>query len=302
MSVLARPQGYPERVWALVAGLAALGGRTDRDGFKALLNPGFARNGGLVQANPDLANDALGAASSLGLVDLDRNEAALPVSVEPASVESVSALADHLHDRLANLPAGDTNAVILDTYAWIVAESDRRGDSGWIYDLDSKALADQASVALAEDEDGRPMNSTKLPAWRRWLLFMGLCIPFPSATSPELLLSPTPRIAREIRRAGLQVGVEILGADFLAALAARMPYLDGGALFMEACRRIGHVPRPRGVSPLLSAALRDLHDEGVIALRARGDAADGLRLVDEPSHPIPNTFNLITVTPQEVRP
>ena len=77
MSVLSSPQGTPERVWSLVAGLSALGGECDRQTFDSLLNPGFMKDGVLVRAKDSLAADALGAASSLGLIKAGREMAAL---------------------------------------------------------------------------------------------------------------------------------------------------------------------------------------------------------------------------------
>lgn len=86
MSVLARPQGLPDRVWSLVAGLSAIGGRADRAAFEALINPGFVKDGNLIQAKANLAGDTLGAASSLGLVAYDKAEASLLVEQPLVSV------------------------------------------------------------------------------------------------------------------------------------------------------------------------------------------------------------------------
>ena len=97
MSVLARPQGLPERVWSLVAGLSAIGGRADRATFEALINPGFVKDGNLIQSNAKLAGDTLGAASSLGLVAYDKAEASLLLG---QALASAGDLADHLHDHL----------------------------------------------------------------------------------------------------------------------------------------------------------------------------------------------------------
>lgn len=291
MSVLARPQGLPERVWSLVAGLSAIGGRADRATFEALINPGFVKDGNLIQSNAKLAGDTLGAASSLGLVAYDKAEASLLLG---QALASAGDLADHLHDHLLRLPPEDTNKVLLEAYAWIVAESDRTGDLCWIYDLDRKVFADCANEALTgEDEDGRPMNEFKAVAWRRWLLFLGLGIPLPLSSAPDFP-SPAPRILRELHRAGLDDSAERSAQDFLGFLAKRMPYLDGGKLFAQACERIKHVPRPRSLSPLLSAALRDLHDEGSVILRPRGDSSDAVRLTDDPTHPV-QTFNTVIV-------
>jgi hypothetical protein len=291
MSVLARPQGLPERVWSLVGGLSAIGGRAERSVFEALINPGFVKDGLFIQTKADLARDTLGAASSLGLVAYDKAEGKL---LHEQGFGSADALADHVHDRLCALGNDDTNKVLLEAYAWIAAESDRSGDLGWIYDLDRKVFADRANEALVgEDEDGKPMNEFKAVAWRRWLGFLGLGVSLPLANVPDFP-SPAGRIARELRRAGIKSGTEMSGQDFLKLLSDRMPYLDGGRLYLQACERIGHVPRSRFLSPLLSAALRDLHDEGLLVLRPRGDATDALTLTDDSSHAI-QTFNLVII-------
>jgi len=291
MSVLARPQGLPDRVWSLVAGLSALGGRTDRATFEALINPGFTRDNVFIQTKTELARDTLGAASSLGLVDYDRNEAALKEGLELASADD---LADYLHDHLSNLASGDTNAVMFEAYAWVAAESDRQGDLGWIYDWGRDEFADKANQALVgEDEDGHPMNQYKAVAWRRWLHFMGLGVPLPIAGTPDFP-SPAARISRELARMDLPSDQEIPAGTFLAGLAERMPYLDGGRLFLQACQRMQHNPRPNTLSPLYSAALRDLHDNGTLVLRPRGDASGATKLTEDDSHLI-QTFNLVIV-------
>lgn len=293
MSVLARPQGLPDRVWSLVAGLSALGGRTERATFEALINPGFTKDNVFIQSKAELARDTLGAASSLGLVNYDRNEATLKEGLELTSAED---LADYLHDHLANLAPGDTNAVMFEAYAWVAAESDRQGDLGWIYDWARDEFADKANEALVgEDEDGHPMNQYKAVAWRRWLLFMGLGVPLPLAGVPDFP-SPAARIARELLRMNLPAEQEIPAGIFLAALAERMPYLDGGRLFVQACQRMQHSPSPNALSPLFSAALRDLHDNETLVLRPRGDATGAVRLTEDDTHLI-QTFSLVILPP-----
>lgn len=280
MSVLSRPQGTPDRVWSLVAGLTALGGEADRETFDRLLNPGFQRDGILVQASPKLAGDGPGAATALGLVDSDRREVRI---ADGLPIGDMSDFADLIHDRLCGVAVGDTNAVVLDAYAWVAAESDRVGGLGWIYDVGREEFADLANAALiGEDDDGRMMNSTKVPAWRRWLRFMGLGQPM-----PEILDYPSPatRIAIELRRSG-SCGTTLDSASFLRIVAARCPYLDGGRLFSQACRRIGHTPSETRLSPLLSGALRDLHDERSITLHLAGDSTGAVLLAAEPTHPI----------------
>jgi hypothetical protein len=294
MSVLSSPQGVPERVWSLVGGLAGLGGKSDRETLDRLINPGFEKDGILVQAAPKLAGDALGAASSLGLVLIDKGEAHLG---DKASAASPIEFSDHVHDILVTLSEEDTDRVLLEGYAWIAAESDRQEDLAWIYELSREEFADKANEGLVgDDEDGRAMNPTKAVAWRRWLLFLGLGVPLPLTHVPDFP-SPASRIARELERARVKRGEEMPAGEFLKLLAKRMPYLDGGSLFIQACKRIGHKPKPRRLSPLLSAALRDLHDEQAIVLRPVGDSADMVRLSDDPAHEI-QTFNRVRVRPE----
>lgn len=233
MSVLSSPQGTPERVWSLVAGLAALGTECDRETFDALLNPGYTKDGLLVRAKDTLAANALGAASSLDLVEAGRDKAVLTARV---NLEDVSAFADYVHDRLSSLKPGETNSAILDAYSWLAAESDRQGRLGWIYDLGREQFADEANAALIGDgDDGRLMNTTKVVAWRRWLAFLGLGVPIPIPNTPDFP-TPTARLARELGRVGISPGTVTPAEEFLTLLATHMPYLDRGRLFAQACQ------------------------------------------------------------------
>lgn len=289
MSILSNPQGYPERVWSLLAGLQALGGRSSRADFEALLNPGFTADDRNVQTEPSLARNASGAASSLGLILLDLEEASVGEGVQASTYEE---FADLVHDRLAALESEAPDSVILEAYAWVAAETDRQGGSFWIYETTREAFPDHANgVLTASEGEGPALNTTKVPAWRRWLSFLGLGIPLPLGQGNPDLPLPSTRLVRELDRSDLPRGEEIEAAAFLQTVAARLPYLDGGRLYTEACRRIGHAPRG-ALSPLLSAALRDLHDAGKLVLRTRGDAAGAARLAADRAHPV-QTFSAV---------
>lgn len=297
MSVLSSPQGTPERVWSLVAGLVALGTECDRETFDGLLNPGYTKDGLLVRAKDTLAANALGAASSLGLVEAGRDKAVLTAGI---NLEDTSAFADYVHDRLSSLKPGETDSAILDAYSWLAAESDRQGGLGWIYDLGRDQFADDANAALVgDDDDGRMMNTTKVVAWRRWLAFLGLGVPIPIPSAPDFP-APTARLARELERVGISPGTVIPAEQFLTLLAAHMPYLDRGRLFAQACQRIGHTPSSRRLSPLLSIALRDLHDDGTLRLTLSGDASTHIRLATESAHSI-DAFTAVSIFPMKVQ-
>ena len=293
MSVLSNPQGTPERVWSLVAGLAAVGGSTERAAYDSLLNPGFSKDGIEIRAKDSLSGNAHGAALSLKLVEAGRDQATLLIE----SPLNFAAFADHVHDRLIGLSSGEIDAPILEAFAWIAAESDRRGGLDWMYQSGREEFADLANGALVgEDDDGRIMNPTKVVAWRRWLSFLGLGIALPFERTPDF---PTPadRVTRELRRAALAANTSLPAGEFMSLIAARMPYLDRGRLFNQACARIGHVPATGRLSPLLSIALRDLHDEGTISLKPSGDAAERLRLSEDSAHPI-DAFSTVISFPQ----
>lgn len=293
MSVLSSPQGTPERVWSLVAGLASLGGRADRATFDSLINPGYEKDGAELRAKGTLAGDALGAASSLGLIDAGREKATL--SIEPPS-GYLPDFADHVHDRLSSLQPDHVDAPILDAYAWVAAESDRVGGLSWIYEMSQRDFADVANAGLVgEDEAGKPMNPTKVVPWRRWLAFIGLGMPLPLGQVPDFP-TPSARLTRELERMGLEPDTVLSADQFIATLAGRMPYLDRGRLFTQACQRIGHSQSARRLSPLMSIALRDLHDEGTIRLHVSGDAADRLRLTEDSAHAF-DAFTSVTLFP-----
>ncbi|MFS2108093.1 hypothetical protein ACCC88_00270 [Sphingomonas sp. Sphisp140] len=298
MSLLSSPQGTPERVWSVVAGLHALGGDTDRATFNALLNPGYIKDGEEVRAKDLLAGDASNAASALGLIDLARDQVKLG---EGYSVTDYAALADHVHDYLVDLPSEDIEATLLEAYAWLAAECDRVGNLGWFYDWPQKDFAEKAGREGRSDTSFKgSINPTNITAWRRWLTFIGLGVPLPLHQTPELPV-PTIRLARELERAStsgeISAGAEITAEAFLAFIAKHMPYLDRGRLFVAACQRIGHPTPARQASPLLSLALRDLHDEGTIRLALAGDAGTHIRLTPDPAHKF-QAFTTVIVTPE----
>jgi len=163
--------------------VAGCSGECDREIFDALLNPGYLKDGEEVRANKTLAANAVGAATSLGLVEAGRDKATLTAG---RNLVDASDFADYVHDHLSSLKSGETDSAILDAYAWLAAESHRQGQLEWIYDLGREEFADKANAALVgEEDDGRLMNTTKVVAWRRWLAFLGLGVALPLPNTPD---------------------------------------------------------------------------------------------------------------------
>jgi len=279
MSILTRPQGSPERVLSVVAALAALGGKAPREDLSAMLNPGYVKNGDEIRAAPSFGRDIFGAATALGLMEIDSKNARLDLATTPTTSVGLS---DFVHDRFRGLPVADSDNVMLETYAWIAVESDRQGDLGWLFDLSGDEFSDRVNEALlGQDEDGKLMNPTKAVAWRRWLIFLGLLIPALDGLPFPL---PSARIHRELERGAIGSSKEVSAEAFVTQIAQRQPYLDRGRLFHQVSERIGHRANPRQLSPLLSGALRDLHDAGTIELMLSGDSAGAIQLSSDCPH------------------
>lgn len=291
MSVLSSPQGSPERVWSLLAGLQALGGRAERALIDGLFNPGYVVNGQSVIVENTLVGNTHGAATSLGFLSLEGREAVLDPALTASTADE---FADSVHDRLIALADADEDATLLKTYAWLAVECDRLQGVGWIFEARREDLADQASKALGgHGEDGRSMNSTKWVAWRRWMAFLGLSSRQPFANVQDLP-DPTRRLLREIAREGLPKGSRLQADEFLQIVGRRMPYLDRGRLFTKHADALGHAPPPRRVSPLLSFALNQLHVDGEISLQVSGDSAGVFKLSGAEGL-VPAAFDAVTL-------
>jgi hypothetical protein len=293
MSILSSTQGTPERVWSLIVALSAGGGTLQRSEAADLLNPRFIQDGQIVQ--DEGFNQTLGAATSLGVVQVDEVDKAILRLNSSCLANDYITFGDWVHDRFISLNSGEKDAVLLQTYAWIAVESHRQNSVRWIQEWTSSDFADAADKALPEgtDDDGnRRINTTKLPSWRRWLICLGLLVPMP--LSIQAHPAAAARATRELKNAEIQRGTEIPADEFLKVLNARLPYLDGGRMFLEAAKRLEYVPSPRQLSPLLSATLRNLDDEKVIELLIRGDAGNVVRL-SEATHKV-QSFHAVVVS------
>lgn len=284
MSLLSSTQGTPERVWSLINLLQAHEGRLPRESVFEWLSPTFVQAGQkrVISGEPD--GQAVGAATSLELVERDGASLALTASA-PVSFQAFS---DQVHARLCSIDETDPDYVVLETFAWVAVEVERRQSTGWAASSPQE-FADAAEHALG-GSDERRFNSTKLPPWRRWITLLGLGVDLPGVGFYPYV---TERVRRELTSSGLQAGVELKAAEVLAALARRAPYLDGGALFNSVAERVGVRLPSRRVTRLLSTALRDLHEEGALALTVRGDASELIELAPDGQHPIKTVQTIV---------
>lgn len=285
MSLLTDTQGTPERVWSAVCITAAEGGKISRDDLWAWLNPDFIQNGQPRQTIGDAHRQTVGAASSLGLLTLESGHYVLD---GPVATDYV-AFADDVHDRLCASGRDDPNFLMLETYAWLGLAADIRGTE-WAAASD---FADQVEAALGDPkaaEGARRFNSTKQAQWRRWMRLLGLAVELPTRLSFHPSVADRLRI--ELERAELPVGSPLPATEVMTAIGRRMPYLDRGTLRADIAARCGLANDSARVSRLMSNALRDLHDEGVIELVSRGDATGYLDLSPDPFHPVQSVLTI----------
>lgn len=288
MSMLSSTQGTSDRVWSLIALLREYDGKITRADAAAWLNPQYLKDDQTIGEKPIAFGQVLSAATSMGAVSLVGQE----LHLNPAcTAETYDEFADWLYDQLISLPSQEKDAVLLELFAWVACESAKRQTSGWILEMTNTELADIADAALpsgADDEDERRMNSVKVPYWRRWLVFLGLMEEISANPSYEIDMSR--RLRREISRLQVERNVSIAAEEFLSLLRQKMPFIDGGRMYSETARRINFSQDPRQLSPVLSEALRDLHDEGILELEVLGDISSNHRLHPNSTHKISAFF------------
>ena len=284
MSLLSDTNHSPQRVFALLRLLDAEGGALDFDAIKNWFKPAF-RGGEQRSSEGEHINirQMLGAATSLDLITSDaQNHYRLQRPV-PATLDD---FADLVHDRLVRLDWSDADSIVLEAFAAMIALSEVEQGTAWLDD-NVKERAERINKAVRrdgteeEDESKNRFNNTKASPWKRWIVFLGLGISMPKG---DLYPYPVVRLEREIARmraAGLlkdETDIE----SFLEAIAARMPYVDGGRLFVASANQIRLPPMGRRLSRILTGALRDLHDDDRIALETIGDAKESYEMTGEP--------------------
>jgi hypothetical protein len=284
MSLLTDTTGRPERVYTLMKLLEAHGGRLSYDETVAWLQPPILRG---EKNSTDAAKQTIGSARSLGFI---RDEGNILLLDEPSVSSDPPAFADLVHGRLRDNPS-EKDRVMLEVYALFVVMTEREEGTSWIAQKSVETLADLIDIALPrpadEPQQQKVFNKDKYStAWRPWMVYLGLG--WEGIVLPTFFPHPTVRLERELPALSRELGVghELDPGNFLQAIARRMPYLDGGALFEEAMRRVRWRRTTQRLTVVLSNVLRELHDDGRIRLHLRGDTVGATRLAPDPTHEI----------------
>lgn len=295
MSLMSDTQGTPERVWSLVNLLRAHGGELSREGIKVWLDPFDTDTQGTAIQN------TTGAAASLDLVESDRASGSVRLLAEDLP-DTLAGFADWVHAKLVRTPPEHGNSVVMEAYAWFVATCAQEKGTVWIEHESADTLTERIRVDLTSEAEQGRFNKTRYPRWRDWIAFMGLGLDLPIPRGQSFYPSATIRLEQEMAALRDRFGTdeEIPAETFLNALVQRMPYLDGGTLFRTAATRIRWSPPQRQLSIVISSALRDLDDDGVLDLRMHGDAPSAYTLHPDPAHK-KQAFVAVVLKPGEGR-
>lgn len=276
MALLSATEGTPERVWSLVSILAAHSGSMERQELARWLNPPFRSTHGEREDKKSAVDATIQVASDLDLIDTSERGAVRLINGYLSG--KYDEFADLIHARLASLSDGDADAVLLEAFAWLAVQVEIEGSTLWVDDWSADEFADHADKALTPEAGERRFNKTKRAPWRRWMEFVGLSVPLPTGEDHPCV---TRRLERELFGGSLPLNEEIGAGRLLDYIAQRLPYLDGGRLFVRLCDRLGHHMAPQRLSRLLSSALRDLGEDGRVTLIVRGDARNNVELAPD---------------------
>ena len=298
MSVLSSTMGKPHHVLSLVRLLHAANGRLPRKEVVRWMAPPLRRAEAShgIAAKVTGAEQTLGAARSLSIFVDDGDDIVLQSGVP----SDPSQLGHWVHDRLASLDAFHPDAIMLKVFAWFVAQVERTGTYSSFLDVSAADLVNKIESSLNPErgpDDAKSFNTTKYPAWREWMEFVGLG----QADIPHLpALMPIPRVAvaRLLREHGTRHGYdcELAPDSVISALAARAPYLDRGDLYLAATKDLPPSPL---VSRVLSDTLRQLHADRVVELRGAGDAPNATRLAASPGQTLSTVVSIVILSERE---
>lgn len=287
MSVFSDTQGTPERVYALIRLIEAVGSSLPRKVAADLLDPKFTLGRSVDQERSDFTQ-TLRAAASLGLIE---EADGILANAGAAAPSTYLEFGDLVHARLVAAPLDDSNGVVLDAFALFAERLEAEGDGQWLATASNDALADQVrNLLAAKRPETGTFNSTRVAPLAKWTGAIGLTAEVTARQRP--ILDVSRRLARELRTLpGETREAGLSSSAFVTWVLDRMPYLPGGSRYVSLFGAVGTAGAGR-IPIVLSAALRDLHDDGTIRLDAMGDASGSARLAEDRFHAL-KAFDIV---------
>jgi hypothetical protein len=278
MSLLSTPTGRPDRVFSLISLVRAFGGRVSASAAKEWLAPSYRSADNLTPKEGERVREVFRVARDLKLLDADDNDWVSQCELPATRRE----LARYVHSYLRSLPTEEPDAVLLRGYAWCVAHAEANGTAA-LLSKSASQLASEIAAGLGRskgEDDESSFNTTKLPAWKDWMAFLGLgWNGLPGANG--FVIDPSKRMEEELP-ALTPSGSRVEAKSFAAGIAKALPYLDGGALFEDACNTSRTRPPKGQLSRVLSQAIRALQDNEILRCDMEGDAKQGMQLFPDP--------------------
>ncbi len=279
MSVFSDTQGTPERVYALMRLIEAAGPSLPRKVAADLFDPKVALGWIAEEGRSDFVQ-TLSAAESLGLIE--ETNGALTI-VGGAAPPTYLDFGDIVHAHLVTASPDNPNGTVLDAFSLFVERLEAEGNGQWLATVSNNALADQIRSLLASKRsEAGTFNPTRVAPLAKWTSAIGLMTEVTDRQKPIADLSR--RLVRELRsvpREAREAGMP--SSAFVTWILERMPYLPGGSRFASLFGDVGIAGAGR-LPIVLSAALRDLHDDGIIRLEALGDSGGSARLAEDRFH------------------
>lgn len=281
MSLLSNAQARPETLRSMVSLFQILNRELSAEEVLSFLAP---EPSGLRRAL-SAAEQSLSAAKGLGLFSEVEGTGKKTYRLQGRFLlEQEGFFSDWLHRHLVEMKNEDKDFRLLFVYAWFVVRCDQEQSTKWIRELNVDSLADQCKIQMDID-----FNSTQYRSWRLWMIYIGLG--WEGIQKSSFVPHLAERLYRELKSlvsAG-ELPETCAPDEFLSCISKCMPYVDRGMLFQEALIRCRYSSKSdKQISYLLSAALRELEEEGQIELtRAKGDAdtAGALKLAYDSRDP-----------------
>ena len=223
----------------------------------------------------------------LGFLDKDKDPVTL---LEHSQCESLEEFLDALHDSLIH--ATGPNRRLMQAFAVLVVACNQHRGVEWLTNMGNQtAYATFIAKGLpseGKEREGSAMfNDTKLSAWIDYMDALGMGWNNANVFGCHLFPSLTERLERTLMACladgELEEDKQISAEAFLAILQKRMPYLDGGEMAQEVAKVMGTPPMlpDRTLGYVLSSALRDLREDGLLHFHREGDKGNPWRLWPE---------------------
>ena len=222
------------------------------------------------------------AAIKLGLLTEDEETKRIQLTLPNTHLESIEGFREVMQQKMLGIINDyDSNALFNLYTAWYAVQDAQ------VLRFETKEFETRFNEQLYPHAETRSFNTTKLPSWRKWAIFLGLGWPLTSGNTELMIPDASVRITPLLVDWFSQSDERIEMNRFMDGLAETCPELDGGLLFMR-CWHASRASETRSnrISLMLSNALRLLHDEGTIELLRMGDASTMWSLYPAEGHPI----------------